>query len=95
MRHMVLKVRKLEDFDSTIFMLSGRIEERHLQELRELVEADARLVNRKLDLEEVKLVDRKVIEFLADCEAAGIELRNCPPYVRVWIDTGRDIGHES
>jgi len=38
-----------------------------------------------LDLREVKLADRDAVRFLARCEADGIQLKNCPPYVREWI----------
>jgi hypothetical protein len=48
-----------------------------------------------LDLEEVKLVDREAVRFLAACEARGIQLRNCPSYIREWIETGSDTNHES
>jgi hypothetical protein len=29
------------------------------------------------------------VKFLAICEVDGIELRNCPSYVREWIEKGR------
>jgi len=35
-----------------------------------------------LDLTEVTFVERDVVNFLAACELRGIELRNCPGYVR-------------
>jgi hypothetical protein len=31
-------------------------------------------------------VDRDIVRFLRACEADGIELRNCPPYIRAWIE---------
>ena len=31
------------------------------------------------------LVDREVVKLLALSEANGIELRNCPAYIREWI----------
>ena len=91
----MLKVHKSEDSGATLFALSGRIENRHLPELKELIFADANPTPKILDLAEVRLVDMEAIAFLAGCESAGIELRNCPPYVRVWIDTRRKIGHEA
>jgi hypothetical protein len=33
----------------------------------------------------VKLVDRAAVQFLGHCESNGIELCNCPLYVREWI----------
>jgi hypothetical protein len=38
-----------------------------------------------LDLEDVKLVDRDVVRFLAVCEAEGIRLEHCSSYIREWI----------
>lgn len=38
-----------------------------------------------LDLSEVTLVDLAVVRFLISCEDEGIELVQCPPYVRAWI----------
>lgn len=41
--------------------------------------------HRTLDLSEVTLVDLGVIRFLINCEDEGIELVQCPPYVREWM----------
>ncbi len=45
-----------------------------------------------LDLDEVTLVDLDVVRFLKDAEGAGIELRNCPLFVRAWIERERNLG---
>jgi hypothetical protein len=42
-----------------------------------------------LDLDEVTLVDLDVVRFLEAAERGGIELRNCPPFVREWVDRER------
>lgn len=67
-----------------IFFLSGRIEAEHLAELRTLLDAEPHGI--ALDLKEVTLVDRDTICFLARCQADDIELRNCPAYVREWLE---------
>lgn len=85
----MLKIRRSEDGGLAIFALSGRIEEQNVSELRELLAGEAAVAKTALDLEEVRLVDREVVRFLAACEARGIGLRNCPSYVREWIETGR------
>jgi len=36
-------------------------------------------------MKEVKLVDRDVVSFLASCEAKGVNIVNCPAYIREWI----------
>lgn len=38
-----------------------------------------------LDLEHVTLVDVEGVRFLSECDASGIELVNCSPYIREWI----------
>ena len=38
-----------------------------------------------IDLSEVTLVDLEVVRFLISCEDEGIELVQCPPYVREWM----------
>lgn len=38
-----------------------------------------------LDLEEVRLVDVEVVRFLGMCEAKGVELVHCSPYIREWV----------
>ena len=43
-----------------------------------------------IDLAEVDLVDRAVVKLLATSEANGIELRNCPAYIREVDRTRKD-----
>jgi hypothetical protein len=43
-----------------------------------------------LDLEQVKLVDRDAVLFLALSEALGASLRNCSAYIRKWINQERN-----
>lgn len=45
-----------------------------------------------LDLSEVTLVDIAVVRFLISCEDEGVELLQCPPYVREWILRERSEG---
>lgn len=90
----MLKIRRSEDNGRAIFALSGRIEGGHLSGLQELLSAEAESTEITLDLTEVKLVDREAIRFLVACKARGIELKECPSYIRRWIEQGSDIGHE-
>jgi hypothetical protein len=73
-----------------LFTLSGRIEAEDIDELRELLELEGAGSHIALDLKDVTLVDRDAIKYLADCEADGTKLENCPPYVREWV--GRERG---
>ena len=53
-------------------------------ELKALFAADFRTI--VLDLQEVRLADRDAVKFLKDCEAHGMKLKNCPEYVREWME---------
>lgn len=90
----MLRIRRSEDKGCAIFALSGRIEEMHVSELQRLFEAEREAADITLDLEEVKLVDREAVKFLAACKARGIKLKQCPSYIREWIETGSDTSHE-
>jgi hypothetical protein len=68
-----------------VFTLSGRIEAEDIGELRRVLELEEAGRHIALDLKDVTLVDRDAIKFLTDCEAEGIKLEKCPPYVREWI----------
>jgi anti-anti-sigma regulatory factor len=73
-----------------VFTLSGRIEAEDVTELQRLFaleRADHHLV---LDLNDVTLVDREAVKFLARCEADSIRLQNCPGYIREWIERERE-----
>ena len=91
----MFKIQRSDDKGSAVFVLSGRIVEAHVPELQKLLEAEVKVADITLDLEEVRLVDREAVRFLAGCEARGIKLKSCPSYIREWIDTGRDTDHET
>jgi hypothetical protein len=38
-----------------------------------------------LDLDEVNVVDIDGIRFLNECQAQGIQVVNCSPYIREWM----------
>ncbi len=73
-----------------MFVLSGRIETPAIAELRRLFELQTDYRNIVLDLKDVSLIDRDVMAFLARCEADGVRLENCTPYVRDWIEREKD-----
>lgn len=85
----MLKIQRKSN-GRVLFTLSGRIEGEDIYELRRLLELEAAGSNIAMDLKDVTLVDRDAVKFLTDCEADGIKLENCPPYVREWI--GRESG---
>ena len=69
-----------------VFALSGRIKAARLAELQKLLESEADDHSLVLDLKEVKLVDRDVVSFLVNCESKGVNIANCPAYIREWIE---------
>jgi len=74
----------------TVFILSGQIETPAIAELRRLFELETDYRNIVLDLKDVSLVDRDVMAFLARCEADGVRLENCTPYIRDWMEREKD-----
>ena len=73
-----------------VFILSGRIETQAIAELRRLFELETDYRDIVLDLKDVSLVDRDVMGFLARCEADGVKLENCTPYIREWMEREKD-----
>ena len=69
-----------------VFTLSGRIATEDIEELRRLFGLEATTVHIVLNLKELVLVDSDAVDFLSGCEAAGMTLKDCPAYVRRWID---------
>jgi hypothetical protein len=70
-------------------MLSGRLDTENIGELEILLRAETSGRNIFLDLKNMTLSGQEGIDFLAQCEAGGIGLLNCAPYVREWINRQR------
>ena len=69
--------------------LIGHFQSEHIGELRKQLEhSGPQFV---LDLAEVTLVDVDVVRFLGSCEAGGVEIVNCAPYIREWMKQERKI----
>lgn len=84
----MLRIWRSEEGGAVSFALSGRIEDVHRSELQELIDREKEGTEITLDLQEVRLVDREVVRFLAECKARGIKLINCPAFVREWMESG-------
>ena len=78
------RIQRSEKSGSILFMLSGEMVSGQVKLLRELLatEGDGRIL---LDLKDVTLASREAVRFLAKAESAGIQIVNCPDYVRRWI----------
>ena len=89
------KVSKLRDKKRVVLSISGRIEAQELLELQMAVSSEETPHSKvDLDLENVRLVDQQVVTYLACCEAGGTQLRNCPSYIREWIDREKAVQND-
>ena len=79
------KVQRIANDEFVILRVSGHLESEQLTELQKVVASEGGDANVVLDLKEVRLVDQDAVTFLAQCEANGTKLRNCPAYIREWI----------
>ena len=74
----------------TVYILSGRIEAPAIAELRKLFEHQTDWSRIVLNLKDVSVIDREVMRFFAHCEADGVTLENCTPYIREWMEREKD-----
>jgi hypothetical protein len=72
-----------------VLLLGGRIEADDVAELERLLSLEVGRDGIDLDLQEITLVDRDAVKFLARCESENIKLENCPAYIRQWIEAER------
>lgn len=80
----MLKIERTANGE-VVFKLSGRMVEENVNELENLINAEASCRRLVLDLKDLRLVDQEVVSFLRRCEADSIHLKNCPAYIRQWI----------
>lgn len=89
---MILRIVQESGDENIVMRLIGRIESEHLDDLKTQIANEKRPI--VLDLSEIKLVNQAAIRFLRLNEDSGIELRNCPAFVREWIRLDRRSGEE-
>jgi len=88
----MLRVERKNDGCVTRLLLGGRIQSSAIGCIRSAMnDGCARKV---LNLGEVTLVDIAGVKFLMSCEDEGVELAECPPYVREWMLRERAEGTE-
>jgi hypothetical protein len=87
-REWMLRITRAENGE-VVFNLSGRMDAENVGEMEALLskEASDRII--VLDLNDLRLVDQDVVSFLRRSEAGGIQLKNCPAYIREWINGER------
>ena len=84
----MLKIQRVEN-SNAIFSLVGRLDLENIADIKQLFASEPEGSHFAIDLKELALVDLEAVIFLAECEAEGIELKNCPPYIRKWITKER------
>ena len=87
---MTLKIERISDKGRTRIRLSGQFRAEHLDQVKAEIEHEGPVV---LDLEEVDLVDVEAVRFLNVCDAQGVSVLQCSPYIREWML--RERGHSS
>jgi hypothetical protein len=60
-----------------------------MADLERLIDSEAKGRGVVLNLKDLTLVDEDGVIFLARCESNGVNLENCPPYIREWINRQR------
>ena len=84
-RHPMLKILRTTD-SNIVFTLIGRLEAENMADVRGLLAAEPPGPLVVLDLTDLVLIDRDAVRFLRTCERDGIVLRNCPQYIRTWME---------
>jgi len=86
---MTLRIHRSIESKLVVFTLTGRIRSEQVPELVALLKSESSPHRIILDLEQVRLVDRDAVLFLAQCETLGARLRNYSAYIREWINQER------
>ncbi len=84
----MLRIQRSEN-GGVVFTLSGQMDEEPIAELETLISSEENGRRIILDLKDLTLVNENAIAFLERCEANSITLKNCPAYVREWINAQR------
>ena len=84
----MLRIQRSANGD-VVFTLSGQMDEEPTAELETLISSEEKGRSVILDLKDLTLVNENAITFLERCEANSITLKNCPAYVRKWINAQR------
>jgi hypothetical protein len=85
----MLKIQRAAN-GQVVLTVSGQMDAENLAELKNLIESEAAGRRIVLGLKELTLVDRDAVRFLYHCDSHGIELQDCPAYIREWIARERD-----
>ena len=84
----MLKITRVANGE-VVFKLSGRMDAENIGELEAPLSAESSDRIIVLDLKDLTLVDQDAVSFLRKREADSIQLKNCPAYIREWINGER------
>jgi len=87
----MLKIEKETDGGVTILRLSGRIRSDRIACIRQALDGKG-AGKIMLDLSDVTILDIEGVRFLLGCEDEGIDVTQCPPWVREWMSRERAEG---
>jgi hypothetical protein len=79
----MLRIKQIREERETRICLSGELRGAHLIDVRSEIEQVRQRAT--LDLGEVDVVDIDGIRLLNECQAHGIQVVNCSPYIREWM----------
>ena len=80
---MTLRIERISGRHRNRIRLSGEFRACHIDQVKaELSSIGTRVV---LDLNEVDLLDVECVRFLNKCEAEGISMLHCSPYIKEWM----------
>jgi hypothetical protein len=80
---MTLKIIRTCEKHGTRICLSGALRGSHIVDVRTEIARAGQLAT--LDLDEVDIIDIDGVRLLNECQAQGIEVANCSPYIRQWM----------
>ena len=84
---MSCRIDRAVDGNLIVLSISGTITGQHVDTLRSVLQQESGAI--AIDLKNVSLVDGDGVQLLALSEDRGMELRNCPAYVREWVTKER------
>jgi len=77
------RIRRSNGPAGIVYEVSGEMDAEHASCLEALVEEEGGSI--LLDLNEVTVVAREAVRFLARAEERGVRIAHCPDYVRSWM----------
>lgn len=89
---MTLKIKLIREVHASRLCLSGELRSANIADLRAEIERVERPA--VLELDEVDVVDIDGVRFLIECQAEGIQVVNCSPYIREWMLQEKQTGQD-